>query len=109
MVMFTTIAEAKAQLSACIARAEAGERVVITRHGRPVAVLHGLQADAGGGLRAATGTQAYLADGEPAAADTVAWQPVWGAVPGLGVRVAAAEETAPVFAEGVPWHPQDPV
>jgi len=33
------LAEAKARLSALIAQVEAGEEVVITRHGRPIARL----------------------------------------------------------------------
>jgi prevent-host-death family protein len=34
-----SVAEAKAQLSELINRAESGEQIVITRHGRPVAQL----------------------------------------------------------------------
>lgn len=34
-----SIAKAKARFAECIRRAEAGERVVLTRHGRPVAQL----------------------------------------------------------------------
>ena len=34
-------AKAKAQLSECIRKAENGESVIITRHGRPVAALVG--------------------------------------------------------------------
>jgi len=33
------ITEARARLSALLARAEAGERIIITRHGKPVACL----------------------------------------------------------------------
>jgi prevent-host-death family protein len=40
LVMSThTLADAKAHLSACVACAEGGEPVVITRHGKPVAAL----------------------------------------------------------------------
>jgi prevent-host-death family protein len=35
----TTIADAKAHFADLIRRAEAGERITLTRHGRPVAVL----------------------------------------------------------------------
>jgi len=34
-----TIADAKAHLSSCVASAEAGEPVLLTRHGRPVAAM----------------------------------------------------------------------
>lgn len=37
--MQVTVSEAKAQFAELIRRAEAGEAVVITRHGRPVAEL----------------------------------------------------------------------
>jgi prevent-host-death family protein len=37
MVVSMSIAEAKSQFSALIDRAEAGEEVTITRHGKPVA------------------------------------------------------------------------
>ena len=36
------LAEAKAQLSSLIDRAESGEEIVITRHGKPVARIVGL-------------------------------------------------------------------
>jgi prevent-host-death family protein len=41
MVMSTTrsVAEAKSHFTECIASAEAGEPVVITRHGKPVAAI----------------------------------------------------------------------
>ena len=39
MTIQVNIAEAKAKLSELIARAEAGEEVVIARHGRPVVTL----------------------------------------------------------------------
>jgi prevent-host-death family protein len=34
-----SIAQAKSQFAALVARAEAGERIVVTRNGRPVAAL----------------------------------------------------------------------
>jgi prevent-host-death family protein len=34
-----TIAEAKAHLSECLRRAEDGESIVLTRHGKPIAAL----------------------------------------------------------------------
>jgi len=37
-----TLIEAKAHLSELLAKVEAGEQVVITRHGRPVAHLSGI-------------------------------------------------------------------
>ena len=39
-----SIAEAKAKFAALVARAEAGEQIVVTRNGRPVACLGPLQA-----------------------------------------------------------------
>jgi prevent-host-death family protein len=39
MIATHSIADAKAHLTACIISAEAGERVVLTRHGKPVAAL----------------------------------------------------------------------
>jgi prevent-host-death family protein len=39
MTIQVNIAEAKAKLSELVARAEAGEEVVIARHGKPVATL----------------------------------------------------------------------
>lgn len=39
-----SIAKAKAQFAALIARAEAGEQIIVTRHGRPVATLGPLPA-----------------------------------------------------------------
>lgn len=41
--MRVSITEAKAHLSELIRRVEAGEVITITRHGRPVAVLQGLE------------------------------------------------------------------
>jgi prevent-host-death family protein len=40
-----SVAEARNQLSALIERAEAGEDVVITRHGRPVVALRAIERD----------------------------------------------------------------
>ena len=39
-MVVNTITDAKANLSALIARVERGERIVIKKGGRPVAVLH---------------------------------------------------------------------
>jgi prevent-host-death family protein len=39
MAAQVSIADAKARFAALIARAEAGERIVVTRNGRPVACL----------------------------------------------------------------------
>jgi prevent-host-death family protein len=39
MTIQVNIAEAKAKLSELVARAEAGEEVVIARHGRPIVAL----------------------------------------------------------------------
>lgn len=106
-----SIAEAKAHFSGCIARAEAGEAVVITRHGKPAAVLvaAGTHPDSLKPVRVASPVAEY--DGKPPLpmSPEQPWRPVWGAVPGLRVRVSAAEAAAPVFPAGVPWHDQDPV
>ena len=39
MSTFQTIVRAKAQFSQCLREAEAGQPIVLTRHGRPVAAL----------------------------------------------------------------------
>lgn len=39
MTAEVSIADAKAHFAALVARAEAGEQIVVTRHGRPVACL----------------------------------------------------------------------
>ncbi len=39
MARTVTAAQAKSELAECIRKAEGGEAVVITRHGKPVAVL----------------------------------------------------------------------
>lgn len=44
MTAEVSIADAKAHLAALVARAEAGEQIVVTRHGRPVACLGPLPA-----------------------------------------------------------------
>lgn len=46
------IHELKAQLSRCVARAHAGEVIVITSHNKPVARLTGVPAAAPSGLQA---------------------------------------------------------
>jgi prevent-host-death family protein len=59
-----TAAQAKAELAECLRRAESGEQVIISRHGKPVAVLvavervaslAGRRGRAGGGLAALAG------------------------------------------------------
>ena len=57
MARKVTAAQAKSELAECIRKAESGEAVVITRHGKPVAVLVGadrmaLIGQAGAGRRA---------------------------------------------------------
>lgn len=44
MTAEVSIADAKAHFAALVARAEAGEQIVVTRHGRPVACLGPLPA-----------------------------------------------------------------
>jgi prevent-host-death family protein len=41
MTRSVTAAQAKGKLAECIRKAESGEAVIITRHGKPVAVLVG--------------------------------------------------------------------
>ena len=41
MARRVTAAQAKSELAECIRKAESGEAVIITRHGKPVAVLVG--------------------------------------------------------------------
>lgn len=41
MTRRVTAAQAKSELAECIRKAESGEQVIITRHGKPVAVLIG--------------------------------------------------------------------
>jgi prevent-host-death family protein len=41
MVRRVSAAQAKSQLAECLRKAESGEAVIITRHGKPVAVLIG--------------------------------------------------------------------
>jgi prevent-host-death family protein len=64
MARTVTAAEAKSGLAECIRKAESGEAVTITRHGKPVAVLvaaermasiAGGRARRGGGLAALAG------------------------------------------------------
>jgi prevent-host-death family protein len=38
--MYISVKEAKNQLSDLLHRAEAGEKIILTRHGKPVAELH---------------------------------------------------------------------
>lgn len=64
MTRKVTAVQAKSQLAECIRKAESGEPVIITRHGKPVAVLVGADrvvpitrrgAGGGGGLAALAG------------------------------------------------------
>jgi prevent-host-death family protein len=64
MAPTVTAAQAKSEFAACIRKAETGETVVITRHGKPVAVLVAAERAAsiaggpgrgGGGLAALAG------------------------------------------------------
>ena len=109
---FISIADAKAHFSACIAEAERGDAVLVTRHGKPVAAVVGMASwrELEARRRVETSRTPYTVDSssEPETVPST-WQPVWGAVPGLRVRIAEAELTAPVFAHGIPWHDQDPV
>ncbi len=41
--MDITVSEAKAHFAELLKRAEAGERIVVTRHGKPVACLEGIK------------------------------------------------------------------
>jgi prevent-host-death family protein len=76
--------DAKATLSALLQQVIGGEEVVITRLGEPVAKL------------------------VPYPRPT--WTTNFTPLPEeLRVRFAAGEETAPVFAAGIPWSPTDPV
>lgn len=58
--MRVNVGQAKVELSRLLARVEAGEEVVIARHGRPVARLVRIETSAGSGARflAATGSLA---------------------------------------------------
>jgi prevent-host-death family protein len=64
MARTVTAAQAKSQLAECIRKAERGEEVIITRHGKPVVVLvaaervasiAGERGRGGGGLAALAG------------------------------------------------------
>lgn len=60
--MQITVAEAKARLAEFIRRAESGEEIVLTRHGRPVARLGPATARAKGPLIGALAGQIQIAD-----------------------------------------------
>ena len=63
MARTVTAARAKSELAECIRKAEHGEQVIITRHGKPVAVLvavERLAAIAGGRGRAGGGLAALV-------------------------------------------------
>jgi len=80
-----TTYEAKTGLSGLIEQvANGGEDVIITRHGTPVAKLVPM--------------------------DRPSWQPVFTPMPPeLRPRLREGEDIAPVFPEGFPGHPGDPV
>lgn len=77
--------DAKATLSALLAQVERGEEVVITRHGKPVAKL--------------------------VSCTEKPWKANFGPLPvGLRIRnLPAGEDVAPVYPDGIPWSPDDPV
>lgn len=60
--MEATVRELNQQTAQVLARAEAGEKVTITRNGRPVAVIRGYDADEAGGYPFRTDPMGY--DGE---------------------------------------------
>ncbi|MEM7057571.1 MAG: type II toxin-antitoxin system prevent-host-death family antitoxin [Pseudomonadota bacterium] len=60
--MHATVAEAKARLAEFIRRAEGGEEIVLTRHGRPVARLSPAAETAKGPLIGALAGQISIAD-----------------------------------------------
>lgn len=51
MAVYVAAAEAKAQLSELLRQAEAGQEIIVTRNGEPVARLGPIRARAGGFLR----------------------------------------------------------
>jgi prevent-host-death family protein len=65
MARTVTAARAKSELAECIRRAENGEQVIITRHGKPVAMLLAVEraASIAGGRSRAAGGLAALAGG----------------------------------------------
>ncbi len=75
--------DAKAQWSAVLDQVEGGETVIITRHGKPIAKVVPL---------------------EPAP-----WKPVLTTLPELKVGGNPDDFMAPVFPDGIPWSPTDPV
>ena len=60
--MQITVAEAKARLAEFIRRAEGGEEIVLTRHGRPVARLSPASEASKGPLIGALAGQIQIAD-----------------------------------------------
>jgi prevent-host-death family protein len=73
MVRTVTAAQAKSELAECIRKAESGEQVIITRHGKPVAVLVAAErvASIAGGRGRAGGGLAALAGGWKGSAELV--------------------------------------
>jgi prevent-host-death family protein len=73
MARTVTAAQAKSELAECIRKAESGEAVVITRHGKPVAVLLAAErmASIAGGRGRRGGGLAALAGGWKGSEDLV--------------------------------------
>jgi len=64
MALYVAVAEAKAQLSDLLRQVEAGQEIIVTRNGEPVARLGPVRPRTGGFLR-----------GEVVVHDTAWWQP----------------------------------
>jgi len=73
MVRTVTAAQAKSELAECIRKAESGDAVIITRHGKPVAVLLAADrmASVAGGRGRRGGGLAALAGGWKGSGDFV--------------------------------------
>jgi prevent-host-death family protein len=79
-----TASKAIESLADLLQQVEAGEEVVITREGQPVARLVGVE--------------------KPA------WKPFFGPVPDdIRITLPPGEDIAPVYPDGIPWSPSDPV
>ena len=74
--MRISVSEAKAQLTELVRRAEAGEEIVLTRHGQDVARIAGVKSrrvDAAGRRAALEAARAAGPDGGPSAARSQDW------------------------------------
>jgi prevent-host-death family protein len=74
--MRISVSEAKAQLTELVRRAEAGEEVVLTRHGQDVARIAGVKSrrlDAAGRRAILEAARGGGADGGPSAARSQDW------------------------------------